>query len=127
MFKLTFRNLLEKKIRFALTTLAVVLGVTFVVGVFVLTDSLRSTFGDLATEIAIYARIRSEFPGRTLLVVAHRSAIARTADQVVLMEEGRVVKTGTPGEVLDPSGGLSALAPTAPPIRSVSGGARLSG
>jgi len=51
-FKLTFRNLFEKKIRFALTTLAVVLGVTFVVGVFVLTDSLRSTFGDLATEIA---------------------------------------------------------------------------
>jgi putative ABC transport system permease protein len=50
--KLTIRNLIDKKIRLALTTLAVVLGVTFVVGVFVLTDSLRSTFGDLAEEIA---------------------------------------------------------------------------
>lgn len=52
MFKVTLRNLLDKKIRFALTTLSVVLGVTFVVGVFVLTDSLRSTFSELAAEIA---------------------------------------------------------------------------
>ncbi|MFQ5558671.1 MAG: ABC transporter permease, partial [Acidimicrobiales bacterium] len=52
MFKLTVRNLLEKKIRFALTTLSVLVGVTFVVGVFVLTDSLRATFDDLAEDIA---------------------------------------------------------------------------
>ena len=52
MLKLALRNLLDKKIRFALTTLSVVIGVTFVVGTFALTDSLRSTFGDLAEDIA---------------------------------------------------------------------------
>ena len=51
MLKLALRNLVEKKIRFALTTLAVVMGVMFVVGAFVLTDSLRSTFSDLAEDI----------------------------------------------------------------------------
>ena len=52
MIKLTVRHLLEKKIRFALTTLTVVLGVMFVVGSFVLTDSLRAVFTDLADDIA---------------------------------------------------------------------------
>ncbi|WP_420443068.1 ABC transporter permease [Candidatus Poriferisodalis sp.] len=52
MLKLALRNLFEKKIRFVLTTLSVVMGVMFVVGTFVLTDSLRSAFGDLAQDIA---------------------------------------------------------------------------
>ena len=52
MLKLAIRNLFDKKIRFALTTLSVVIGVTFVVGTFALTDSLRSTFSDLAQDIA---------------------------------------------------------------------------
>ena len=51
MFRLVLRNLAEKKIRFALTTLTVVMGVMFVVGAFALTDSLRSTFSELASDI----------------------------------------------------------------------------
>ena len=51
MFKLTLRNLAAHKARFAMTTFAVVLGVGFVVASFVLSDGLRSTFGDLSTEI----------------------------------------------------------------------------
>ena len=52
MLRLILRNLVEKKIRFALTTLTVVMGVMFVVGAFVLTDSLRATFSELASDIA---------------------------------------------------------------------------
>ena len=52
MLRLTIKNLLDKKIRFALTTLAVVAGVTMVVAVFVLTDSLRDSFDGLAEDIA---------------------------------------------------------------------------
>lgn len=52
MFRLTLKNLLAKKIRFALTTLAVVASVAMVVGVFVMTDSLRSSFQGLADDIA---------------------------------------------------------------------------
>ncbi len=52
MFRLTLKNLLDKKIRFALTTLAVVASVAMVVGVFAMTDSLRSSFEGLAEDIA---------------------------------------------------------------------------
>ena len=52
MFKLALRSLIDKKLRFALTTLVVVIGVMFVVGSFALTDSLRSTFSGLAQDIA---------------------------------------------------------------------------
>ena len=52
MFKLALRSLIDKKLRFALTTFVVVLGVMFVVGSFTLTDSLRSTFSGLAEDIA---------------------------------------------------------------------------
>ena len=51
MLRLTLRNLAANKGRFAMTTLAVVLGVGFVVASFVLSDGLRSSFGDLADEI----------------------------------------------------------------------------
>lgn len=51
LLRLSIRNLFSHKIRFAITTLVVVLGVTFVTGVFVLTDSLRTTFGELSESI----------------------------------------------------------------------------
>ncbi len=49
--KLSLRNLLAHKLRFLMTTFAVVLGVAFVVGSFVLTDSLRAAIGGLLTDI----------------------------------------------------------------------------
>ncbi len=52
MLRLALKSVLANKIRFALTALAVVVGVGFVVAAFVTADSLRSTFGDLATDIS---------------------------------------------------------------------------
>ena len=67
MFKLALRSLIDKKLRFALTTLVVVIGVMFVVGSFTLTDSLRSTFAGLAEDIAkgadLTVRVDQEFGG----------------------------------------------------------------
>jgi len=51
-FRLTFRNITRRKLRFALTTLAVVLGVAFLSTSFFLTDRLRDTFDELATDIS---------------------------------------------------------------------------
>ncbi len=51
MLNLTLRGLLKNKIRFLLTSLAVVLGVTFVVAAFVVTDGLRSTFTQVSSDI----------------------------------------------------------------------------
>ena len=51
MFRLTLKNLAANRIRFALTTFAVVLAVAFVVSSFVLTDGLRSSFDNLSADI----------------------------------------------------------------------------
>lgn len=53
MLRLTLRNLAANKARFAMTTFAIVLGVGFVVASFVLSDGLRSSFGDLSDEITV--------------------------------------------------------------------------
>ena len=44
MRKVTIKGLLAHKLRLALTALAIVLGVTFISGTFVLTDTLQNTF-----------------------------------------------------------------------------------
>jgi putative ABC transport system permease protein len=51
MRKVTLRGLLSHKLRLALTALAIVLGVTFISGTFVLTDTLNSTFSSLFTSV----------------------------------------------------------------------------
>ena len=50
-FKLIRRNISGKPFRFLLTCSAVTLGVMFTVGVFVFTDGLRATFGNIAEDI----------------------------------------------------------------------------
>lgn len=50
-WKLIRRNITGKPFRFLLTCSAVTAGVMFVVGIFVFTDGLRATFGDLANDI----------------------------------------------------------------------------
>lgn len=47
MWRVAWKGLLGHKLRFALTAFAVVLGVTFVSGAFILTDSMDEAFGDL--------------------------------------------------------------------------------
>jgi len=51
MLRVTIKGLLAHKIRFALTTFAVVIGVGFVVGTIVLTDSVRAQFNQLFVDI----------------------------------------------------------------------------
>ena len=45
--RLTFRGVLARKFRILLTTLAVVSGVAFVSGAFILTDSVKKSINDL--------------------------------------------------------------------------------
>ncbi len=47
MWRVTFKGLLAHKLRLALTALSIVLGVTFIAGTFVLTDTLHNTFDNL--------------------------------------------------------------------------------
>jgi ATP-binding cassette subfamily C protein CydD len=52
---------------------------------------------DEASERAIAAALDRLVVGRTVVVIAHRMRLAERADQVVVLAEGRVVETGTPG------------------------------
>jgi putative ABC transport system permease protein len=61
MQKVTFRGLSAHKLRLALTALAIVLGVTFVSGTFVLTDTLNSIFSVLVGNV--YSKLDFEVRG----------------------------------------------------------------
>jgi putative ABC transport system permease protein len=51
MWKITLKGLLAHKLRLALTAIAIVLGVTFICGTFVLTDTLHNTFTTLFSNV----------------------------------------------------------------------------
>ena len=65
MWKLTVKNLKARKLRLAMTALAVVLGVGFVSGTFVLTDTMNSAFDNLFADVTrgidVFVRSESEF------------------------------------------------------------------
>jgi putative ABC transport system permease protein len=64
-FKTTFKGLMAHKLRMALTALAVVLGVGFIAGTYVLTDTMNRAFDDLFDDVTqgidVYVRGSSEF------------------------------------------------------------------
>lgn len=70
-FKLIRRSIAGKPFRFLLTCSAVTIGVMFTVGIFVLTEGLRSTFSDLAEDIGgttqLAVRSEVEFGDRLIL------------------------------------------------------------
>ncbi len=51
MFKLTIKGLFAHKLRFALTALAVMLGVSFLSGTLILTDTIKRTFDELFADV----------------------------------------------------------------------------
>ncbi|HZA19562.1 MAG TPA: FtsX-like permease family protein [Actinomycetota bacterium] len=65
MFKTTFKGLMAHKLRMALTALAVVLGVGFIAGTYVLTDTMNSAFDNLFDDVSqgidVYVRGSSDF------------------------------------------------------------------
>lgn len=65
MLRATVKGLLAHKLRLALTAISVVLGVSFVAGTFVLTDTIRSAFDRLFTDVNagtdVSVRTRSSF------------------------------------------------------------------
>jgi putative ABC transport system permease protein len=63
MWKLTFKQIFARKIRFLLTTFAVIIGVAFVVSTFALADSLRTTFDELAGDIESGTDLTIRAPG----------------------------------------------------------------
>jgi ATP-binding cassette subfamily B protein len=76
---------------------------------------------DASTEAAIQEALRAATRGRTTIVIAHRLSTLALADELVVLEAGRVVARGTHAELYESSplyreihdGGLVATAPVA--------------
>ena len=65
---------------------------------------------DTRTEEAILGNLASVFEGRTVLLVAHRVSTVRRADQIVVLEMGRIVERGDHGQLLAAGGAYAELA-----------------
>src|SRR6195952_2160549 len=68
MWKVTLKGIWSKKVRFLLTGIAVILGVAFVSGTFVLTQTITNTFNGLFSDIYEHTdavvRAQQEFSGQ---------------------------------------------------------------
>ena len=73
--------------------------------ILILDDSLSSV--DAETERHILGQLSGVLAGRTAILISHRVAAVKRADQIIVLDEGRVVETGTYAELMS-AGGLYA-------------------
>jgi putative ABC transport system permease protein len=132
MWKVTIKGLLAHKLRLGLTALAIVLGVMFISGTFVLTDTLHNTFSNLFGNI--YAKVdfqvrgvaqlgsggnavRNELPESLLATVRGVPGVSAAEGQITgyaqyIGHNGKAIQTGgapTLGVSFDPYPQLSSL------------------
>lgn len=106
MLRLSIRQLLAHKIRFVMTSFAVVLGVSFVVGSLVVTDTVRRSFDTLMTEISagVDLQVRSGAPFDEQSFTGNREPMPAELLDVVLATEGVEVAEGGVGGTAQPLG-----------------------
>jgi putative ABC transport system permease protein len=144
MRNVTIKGLLAHKLRLVLTALAIVLGVTFISGTFVLTDTLNNTFsvlfGNIYQKIDFQVRgvpqldtsganaVRNELPSSLLATVRRVPGVAAAEGDVegyaqFVAPDGKPIQTGgapTLGVNFDPDQQVSDLHIIAggPPVTS---------
>ena len=65
---------------------------------------------DAESEVLVSAGLEAAMRGRTTLIIAHRLSTVQRADRIVVMEQGRIIESGTPAELLRSGGLYSRLA-----------------
>lgn len=70
--------------------------------VMVFDDALSAV--DAKTDEAIRTRLRKAAGGATLILIAHRVATLMQADRIIVLEDGQIVESGTPDELLAQGG-----------------------
>jgi putative ABC transport system permease protein len=82
MWKITVKGLLAHKLRLALTAVAIILGVTFVSGTFILTDTLHNTFTTLVS--SVYQNLDFQVRGDAQLSSSGASAVRNPIPDSIL-------------------------------------------
>jgi ATP-binding cassette subfamily B protein len=72
-----------------------------------LDDALSSV--DIQTEERILEGLERFLQGKTSILITHRIAPLRRADRIVVLDEGRVVETGTHATLLSKGGVYASL------------------
>ena len=71
---------------------------------------------DTQTEAAVQSELDRLAEGRTTITIAHRLSTVREADQIVVLDEGRIVERGTHDELIELAKAYAALV-----VRDVTG------
>jgi ATP-binding cassette subfamily B protein len=69
---------------------------------------------DTRTEQALGEALTSLSHGRTTVTIAHRLSTVREAEQILVLEQGRIIERGTYEELIDANGAFAALAAKTP-------------
>ena len=70
---------------------------------FILLDEATNSL-DANNEHEIVNRLRDFYRGRTVIIVAHRLSTIRDADQIIVLQQGRIIERGTHSKLIEAHG-----------------------